>query len=180
VASSSLDPFRRREPDFERYITNARHWLAAVCLGGAQRSAMSIGARKTPPPTPVTPDTKPTAAPIMIAPHNGIGRSVPPSCASRADMQLILGKLHAQCTTPLLDDRLFRRDLHLSLQGSARRVRDNKSAHSHARARILGSGYRGSFSLIHLWLRPDGHASQFILTSGSKPRPSPRDVAKDR
>ena len=52
---------------------------AAVCLGEAQFSAMRSGARKTPPPTPVSPDTNPTAAPTAIAPHKGVNRPGSPS-----------------------------------------------------------------------------------------------------
>jgi hypothetical protein len=37
---------------------------AAVCLGDAQCIAIRIGARKTPPPTPVSPETNPTPAPV--------------------------------------------------------------------------------------------------------------------
>ena len=44
-----------------------------------------------------------------------------------------------------LGDRLLRRDLHLSLEESVRRVRDDESAPSRARARLLSSDYRSSF-----------------------------------
>ena len=56
---------------------------AAVCLGDAQCKAISKGARNTPPPTPVSPETKPTAAPVLIAPHNGVSLSVSPSSVRR-------------------------------------------------------------------------------------------------
>jgi hypothetical protein len=47
---------------------------AAVCFEDAHCKAINKGARNTPPPTPVSPDTKPTAAPMLIALHNGVGR----------------------------------------------------------------------------------------------------------
>src|ERR1700722_11715730 len=56
---------------------------AAVCFGDAQRKAISNGARKTPPPTPVSPDTKPTDAPMPSAPHRGAVRSGASSWARR-------------------------------------------------------------------------------------------------
>src|SRR5580704_11940981 len=56
---------------------------AAVCLGEAQYKAIKIGARNTPPPTPVSPETKPTMAPIVTEPHKGVCQSGSPSCDRR-------------------------------------------------------------------------------------------------
>src|ERR1700759_1097917 len=46
---------------------------AAACLGEAQWSTMSNGARNTPPPTPVRPDTKPTTPPTSVTSKSGGG-----------------------------------------------------------------------------------------------------------
>src|ERR1700722_7673402 len=56
---------------------------APLCFGDAQRSEINNGARKTPPPTPVSPDTKPTDAPMPSAPHRGAVRSGASSWARR-------------------------------------------------------------------------------------------------
>jgi chromate transporter len=48
---------------------------AAVCFGEAQCDAIKVGARKTPPPTPVRPETSPIMAPTLNAAQSGASRS---------------------------------------------------------------------------------------------------------